>query len=144
MSGALNTSFLRKLLHHLYLVLFGSCFLLQQLFVFSHPSCHPGSIVAGAHCHGSPGNVHVQSSTSFPEQIVLPYIDIEIEPTDSDDDTNVELSGAGLVLSVRCAAKEIAYSKVLRTRLQRLASQSAWPKPVPVFILHHSWKAHLA
>ena len=144
MSGALKKTSLKKELHHLCILLFVSSFLLQQVIAFSHPAFPPSSCKAGARCYASSQTFHVRPATSSPEQFVCPYIDIEIEPTGSDDNEGGELYEAGLLFSLRHVSKEIAFSKALSIRLQQLASHSQRQEPVPVFILHHSWKAHLA
>lgn len=122
--------------------IFVASFLLPQLIAYSNPS-----LVIWSVQHQGVSSIHesiiVKSSASLPEPAHLFGIDIELEPT-GNDDSREDDTECSADLSREYAVKEKDLSNGLRISLQHLTTTAQRHQKIPFFILHHSWKAHLA
>lgn len=130
-------------LHVLSLVILASCFSLQQLIAYSNPCLVQGSVPRQGSSSSRFQTAIVKSSASLPNQCHPLAIDVELEPSGNDDSHEDDTHGDG-DLSREHASKEKDLTNGLRIRLQHLTTMARRHEKVPCFILHHSWKAHLA
>lgn len=136
-----NLVFARTATRQLFLVVFSFVFFLQQLQAFSFLSNTVNQEnTASGFC-----KIDKTSGTHFSfvrqQEPVLPSVEMEAAEDDEKQDADVEFYESP---AAKNGSEELAYDCILRSRYLQLISSEHQQTEVDLFILHHSWKKHLA
>jgi hypothetical protein len=137
---ASNTSILRAMMKHLFLVAFSFLFFLQQIHALSFFSNtenfqkKSSTLLQSVHAN------ETYISLLPPHDSDLAAIEMEVEEDDRQEDEQSSHSN----LSKKYASEGLVYNCILRSRYLQLVFSVYHQPVVPFIILHHSWKSYIA
>ena len=138
--NAINSSVIRAMMRHLFLIVFSFTFFLQQLHALSFLSSTENFQKKSSNLLQSVHANETYISLLAPHDSDMAAIEMEVEEDDRQEDEQSNHSN----LNKKYVSEGLVYNCILRSRYLQLVFSVYHQPVIPFIILHHSWKSYIA